>query len=331
MNNTKIREEIKKEHELNINSYSLDELLDLFQLNYDMNITDLKQAKKKVLTIHPDKSGLPSEYFLFYKKAYEKIIELYEDIDRQNHPMTKETTIYNTEVYTTNGRDKVLEYNKNIHLNIKKQTKKTENFNKNFNDLFEKNMIEKPDIEKNKWFSKENNTEDNPYNVPNGVSFGNIGKIMEEMKIKADSTNSLIRHKNFSEHYNSNVQTSNLYDNNNNNEYISTPTLFGRLKFDDIRKVHRDETIIPVGTTTQITKETSKRAITIDEFILQRSNMNDKPLIKEDAEKLLEEKHRRERINIMEKQYKSNLKTEEYNRKNNIVLANMLQIKNKNT
>lgn len=321
--NTEIK--INNTHELNINNYSLDELLDLFQLKYDMNITDLKQAKKKVLSIHPDKSGLPSEYFLFYKKAYEKIIELYEDIDRQNRPMTKEATKYNTEVYNTNGRDTVLGYDENVHLNIKKQSKKIEKFNKNFNDLFEKNMIEKPNTEKNKWFYKEENTEENPYNVPNGVSVGNIGKIMEEMKVKADSTNSLIRHKNFRENYHSSVETGNLYE--NENEYITTSSLFGRLKFDDIRKVHRDETIIPVGTSTQIIKETAKRAITMDEFISQRETKMENPLIKEEAEKFLEEKQRIEKIKIMEKQYKSNLKTEEFNKKNNIVLANMFRIK----
>lgn len=321
----------KKEiHELNINSYSLDEILDLFQLNYDFNITDLKQAKKRVLQLHPDKSRLAPEYFLFYKKAYEKIVELYEDIDRQNRNITKESTIYNTEVYTSNNRDTVINFDKNIQSQINKQSKSPSKFNKNFNELFEKNMMSVPNPQKNKWFSQENtDIENNPYKVPiNGVSLGNIGKIMEEMKIKADATNSLIKRHIVKDHYNTNVGVSSLYENEDNNEYITNASLFGGLKFDDIRKVHKDETIIPVGTVKQIEKETTARAITIDDFISQRENMKDIPIAKDEAERILAEKQRRERAQIMEQQYKANLKTDEFNIKNSIVLANMIRIKN---
>ena len=56
-------------HNLNIQEYSLEELLGLFELNsYDISVDDLKRCKKKVLMLHPDKSKLESKYFLFYKK-----------------------------------------------------------------------------------------------------------------------------------------------------------------------------------------------------------------------------------------------------------------------
>ena len=57
------------EHNLDIHMYSLKDILDLFDLDYDINIDDLKRAKKKVLMTHPDKSRLDAKYFLFYKKA----------------------------------------------------------------------------------------------------------------------------------------------------------------------------------------------------------------------------------------------------------------------
>ena len=41
--------------------YSLDEVLGLFDLKYNITIDDLKRAKKKVLMLHPDKSKLSSE------------------------------------------------------------------------------------------------------------------------------------------------------------------------------------------------------------------------------------------------------------------------------
>ena len=43
-------------HNLNIQEYSLEEVLGLFDLHsYDISIEDLKRAKKKVLMLHPDK------------------------------------------------------------------------------------------------------------------------------------------------------------------------------------------------------------------------------------------------------------------------------------
>ena len=57
-------------HNLNIHMYSLAEILNLFDLDYEFDVEGLKRAKKKVLMLHPDKSKLDPEYFLFYKKAY---------------------------------------------------------------------------------------------------------------------------------------------------------------------------------------------------------------------------------------------------------------------
>ena len=50
-------------HNLNIHMYSLAEILNLFDLDYQFDIEGLKRAKKKVLMLHPDKSKLDPEYF----------------------------------------------------------------------------------------------------------------------------------------------------------------------------------------------------------------------------------------------------------------------------
>ena len=69
----------KSRHNLNIQMYSFQELLQLFELTVPNEITenDLKRAKLIVLKTHPDKSRLPPEYFIFYKKAFEIIVEFY--------------------------------------------------------------------------------------------------------------------------------------------------------------------------------------------------------------------------------------------------------------
>jgi hypothetical protein len=56
--------------DLNIDHYTLDDLLALFKLSKDFTESDLKEARKRVVAVHPDKSGLDKEYFLFFHKAY---------------------------------------------------------------------------------------------------------------------------------------------------------------------------------------------------------------------------------------------------------------------
>ena len=63
--------------DLNIRNYKLDDLLNLFGLDYNFTEYELKKTKKVVLKTHPDKSGLDREYFLFFMKAYEMICQIY--------------------------------------------------------------------------------------------------------------------------------------------------------------------------------------------------------------------------------------------------------------
>jgi len=56
--------------DLDINNYNLDDLLNLFKISAHFGESDLKRAKQIVLKTHPDKSGLPSEYFLFFYKLF---------------------------------------------------------------------------------------------------------------------------------------------------------------------------------------------------------------------------------------------------------------------
>ena len=57
-----------EEIDLNLENYELDDILNLFSLQSNYNADDLKKAKRVVLKMHPDKSGLDKKYFLFFKK-----------------------------------------------------------------------------------------------------------------------------------------------------------------------------------------------------------------------------------------------------------------------
>ena len=72
------------EIDLNLDNYNLAELLNLFKLKNNFNIDDLKTTKKIVMKLHPDKSGLDKEYFLFYCKAFRMLKQIYE-FRNKNH------------------------------------------------------------------------------------------------------------------------------------------------------------------------------------------------------------------------------------------------------
>ena len=64
------------EVDLDLENYSFDELITLFKLSRNFTTRDVKKAKKIVLQTHPDKSGLPKEYFLFFSKAYRIVVQI---------------------------------------------------------------------------------------------------------------------------------------------------------------------------------------------------------------------------------------------------------------
>jgi hypothetical protein len=289
-------------HNLNVSMYSLEEILGLFNLSYDIDLEGIKRAKKKVLMSHPDKSRLPSEYFIFYKRAFEVVVQFYEEQTRHNRKPTNEPMQYSN----MNVVDK------NVKRTINEM--KTKDFQKKFNEIFEQNMTTKPDPNRNEWFRK-----DEPlYNDLGNVSAQNMGRAFDTIKSK----NALsIR--------NSGIQTlggggTNLYDEDDDDKYVTCDP-FSKLKFDDLRKVHKDQTILAVS---EKDYDTMRKYSSMDNLMQERGRDKLTPLESSEAEKMIETRQKeRERI-IMRKQYEASLKTSEYEKKNSSVLSNFLRLGN---
>jgi hypothetical protein len=111
--------------DLNIDNYELNDLLELFRLDFDFIEEDLKRVKKTVMQTHPDKSGLDKKYFLFFTSAYKIIFSIYEF----RYKCTKNQS---TEYIVEKDEEKEL---------LLKDIKSKKNFNKLFNELFEKHRI----------------------------------------------------------------------------------------------------------------------------------------------------------------------------------------------
>ena len=127
--------------DLNIENYDLDDILNLFKMPKNFVEEDLKSAKKIVLKTHPDKSGLPPDYFRFYSKAYKKIYFIWKFKSSSAKEKTYDEVVieYNDEDNRTN----LSEHKKGTLKNFLSTNKieKGENFNKWFNQQFEKNKI----------------------------------------------------------------------------------------------------------------------------------------------------------------------------------------------
>ncbi len=122
---------ILDELDLNIDNYSLKELLELFNVPInEINKDNLKQAKQITLKMHPDKSGLDSKYFLFFSKAYKKLYGIYE-FQNKSSKNDKNTEYVKDEFYD-DGKSTII----NDHINASIKQKK--NFNEWFNKEFEK-------------------------------------------------------------------------------------------------------------------------------------------------------------------------------------------------
>ena len=83
--------------DLNEDNYDYSDLLQLFGLEPNFNSSDLKKAKKKVLRLHPDKSNIPKDYFLFFRKMYYKIEEIY---NYTHHSINEEDFKRNIDIET---------------------------------------------------------------------------------------------------------------------------------------------------------------------------------------------------------------------------------------
>jgi len=295
-------------HNLDIQKYSLNELFALFDITNPVSISieDVKRAKKKVLMTHPDKSGLSADYFLFYKKAFDIVLNFWENQNKQNKAVTEENTKY----IPSKVEDK----------NLKKaiQEISPEDFQKRFNQLFEENMYEKPNAQKNEWFSKEEPI----YVVEETVNNKNMGVVLEKIK---ETQNGLIKYKGVENITSSGANSSNSYhDDDDGDSYVSSD-IFGKLKFDDLRKVHKDQTIFAVS---ERDIDKVPKYSSVDHFIKERGVNLEKPMEKEEAEKMLSQQNMVYREQMMRKEYVANLRIKENEIKNKNVLSNFLRLQN---
>lgn len=130
--------------DLDENNYDYNDLLELFNITSTFNLKDLKQAKKKVLMLHPDKCKIDIKYYLFFRKMYLKLEEIY---NFTTHEKDEENL---KKVIDTDSHFKdYLERNKIDPKNNYKL------FSKEFNTMFEKVYISENNDGYEDWLKSE--------------------------------------------------------------------------------------------------------------------------------------------------------------------------------
>jgi hypothetical protein len=212
--------------DFNIDNYSLEDLLRLFKINIDFNEKDLKRAKGIVLNTHPDKSRLPNEYFFFFSKAYKIIYDIYLFKNKNNH--TPKPLEYENIEISSNGENNVLLEEYLLQNNLTN----TKNFNKWFNENFEK-------VKNNKeegygdWLKSEEDIIET-----NNLNKNEMNTFIQEQKRKSQQIIPIDKIEEFS------FQSTSYYD-FNEHEKKSFGGMTSSLRLNDLKHVHT-ETLIPV-------------------------------------------------------------------------------------
>ena len=246
--------------DLEINNYELADILNLFKLPVLFEEAHLKQAKIIVLQMHPDKSRLPKEYFLFFTKAYKILYEIYKvrfpgekgyKEDKFSYTAIIERELNQNKTKTAhNVEDR--EYHKTHEEAYNKiQKMDASNFNKWFNEKFEKFRLhdEEQDNGYEEWFrgtnpeSEENEDEFSYEPQELGGTWSERNERIERKKAELRNKMALIQR--------NEIQTANssggggYYGLGREAPQEYSSGLFSSLQYEDLKKAHT-ETVIPV-------------------------------------------------------------------------------------
>lgn len=299
--------------DLDIENYDLDDILKLFKISKNFTEEDLKTAKKIVLKTHPDKSGLPPEYFRFYSQAYKKVyfIWKFKSSTKDNNLKTYEEIASDEKVghFSEIKKDKLSDFLSSNHL------KEGKNFNKWFNEQFEKNKIQSEEETNGygEWLKSNEDVDDEKR-----ISYTQMG---EEIEKKKQQVRSLVVHKGIDEFYSGFSGASNLTG--------DTPECFGsdlfsNLQYEDLRKAHV-ESVIPV---TMDDYNNVKKFKNLNEYNNYRNSQDIVPLSELQAAEYLNNKNKYEEIQTTNRAYKLAQQLEESNKKQKEFWGSIMKIKN---
>lgn len=289
-----------------IQSMHIDEIYKLFNLNPDtITRKELKDAYRKTLEFHPDKSGLSSSYFILFSNAYKRLHH-----HAHNILFKKDRTVKEYKETRKIPNDITEDYEHYIHL-----LKHDDDFQNKFNKTFETIIPNHKTDGYGDWLKQQCNTKRHVHNL------NDLHHTIEKQK---QTQNALV----------CNTTLNNVNECNHGTNLIdekpktySSNNIFGKFKYEDIKKVHGDESVIPI-TQKDIYEYTYNRPETIQTYKTQRIQQNTTPITKLQGKQYLNDIYHYQQETY--ENVKKKLKQEEETSKQNLKLfwSNFMRIKN---
>jgi hypothetical protein len=253
----------EEQFDFDLNNYKMEDLYRLFKLQPEepLNEQALKKARRILLFVHPDKSGLHQKYFQFYSKAY-KILEEMEGIVNSINKKKNELYVDDVNTYSNEIHNSIKEMSVNVNSS-NKRTSITKEFNARFEEL-NKDMLPQNDNRGYANWLKDENPEENVKNHKELYT-----KRKKELRDQYALSTNKIQPPSF---YSS--SGSSLLDQNDD----FTSGLFDPMQYTDLKKSYT-ETVIPVS---EEDYENTPTYRTIDDYKRAREvNTADKSLYRD--------------------------------------------------
>ena len=272
--------------DLNIENYSLHDILKLFNLNESFHEIDLKNAKKKVLMTHPDKSKLEPDVFLFFAKAYKYLQFIYDFRHRSDKTIRED-----------------LDGTKEDALLIAKIREKKD-FHKVFNELFEEHKMRNEFQEKGyeDWLTSNEGLDDNMTHTVKSMT--DMREAFYEEKRRAKK---IVKYNGVEDV----VDTSQTDLTGEAPQHYGS-SLFSKLQYEDVKVAH-SETIIPVS---EQDYDPSKHFKTVTQLQAFRGQQNMTPMTDQQSRQYLHDKEALEKRESAKRAYILAKQMEEAEEKN---------------
>ena len=289
MSNSKMS---NSELDLDIDNYSLDDILDLFKIDNIDSVENLARAKMITLKMHPDKSGLDKEYFLFFSKAYKIIYNL--------HVIQDKTREKGKNGDYDNYKDTLDRDNRIILDKITKRKTSKQEFNEWFNREFEAMKV-KDEYTANGygvWLNGDDEPRDD-------VKCNNVEAIHKNIEQRKKELYKIVKQEDIMDY-----NDSGYCDIGNNVPDNYSSDMFSSLAFQDLKQAHT-ETVIPVDES-----DADKRQNNIETLKRERgAKIN--PIDEKTANAQLANKEDRENKNNVQRMYKMLRQQQEVEKNNN--------------
>jgi len=307
--------------DLNIDNYSLDDILQLFRLSSDFDEADMKNAKKLVLKMHPDKSRLDAKYFLFFSKAYKVLYSIYEFKQKSQTQKIEDVEYENIEFNDSEIPDDSKKKGLQTFFERNKKLKSPQQFNKWFNQQFENNkLLSESDANGyGDWLKSEEGLDE--FDPNQQLSLSEMTRHIEKKK---SEMRTLVTYDETAIHdfyQNTTIHASAL--SGEAPKYYSSD-LFSALPYQDLKQAHT-ETVIPV---TYDDYKNKQKFNTINEIQQYRQTQDTTPLSEIQAREYLTNKSKMEEKEGTKLAYDLAKQVEQSKQKNKAFWSNIMSIKN---